>query len=194
MRPFGRDAGSRSASSPRSTACATRPGGANTCAGQPGQPSRTRRTGDGAGTPNTTPSRGDARAEHPVPVDMVQAHQRRRRRRQARRDALSSEQEAQGPEAASRHDGPRTPHDRRQARRGHEPQQVRALRDGHRRLVDERDRRTARPRRPPLAEALHREGPRDKPGGGHQGAQAPDAATRMATEDTRWPRRTYPTR
>ena len=45
-----------------------------------------------------------------------------------------------------------------------------------------------------LAEALHREGPRDKPGGGHQGAQAPDAATRMATEDTRWPRRTYPTR
>ena len=73
---------------------------------------------------------GDARAAHPVPVDMVQAHQRRRRRRQVRRDPVPSEQEAERPEAPSRHDGPGAPHARRQARGREQAQQVRALRDG----------------------------------------------------------------
>ena len=91
---------------------------------------------------------GDARTEHPVPVDMVQAHQRRRHRRQVRRDPVPPEQKAERPEAPSRHDGPGAPHARRQARGREEAQPLRALRDGHRRLVDERDRRPARPRRP----------------------------------------------
>ena len=90
---------------------------------------------------------GDARAEHPVPVDMVQAHQRRRRRRQVRRDPVPSEQKTERPETPSRHDGPGAPHARRPARGREEAQPLRALRDGHRRLVDERDRRPARPRR-----------------------------------------------
>jgi len=91
---------------------------------------------------------GDARAGHPMPFDVVQAHQRRRRRGQVRRDTIPPEQKAEGPEAPSRNDGPGAAHARRQARGRGQAQQVRALRDGHRRLVYERDRRPARARRP----------------------------------------------
>ena len=99
---------------------------------------------------------GDARTAYPVPVDVVQAHQRRRCRGPIRRDPVPPEQEAERPEAPSGDDGPRTAHSRRQARGREEAQPVRPLRNGHRRLVDERNRRTARPDRQEEPQVRHR--------------------------------------
>ena len=79
---------------------------------------------------------GAAGTAHPLPLDVVQAHRRRGRGRPVRRDALPPEaEEAQRPGTASRQGRARPPHARRQARRREQAEPVRALRDGHRRLV-----------------------------------------------------------
>ena len=117
---------------------------------------------------------GDARAGDPLPLDMVQARQRGRRRRPARRDALPPEAKAERPEAAPGEDGAGAPDARRQARRSDEPEPLRALRDGHGRVRDERAWRAAGARRP-QEQAVRRRAPGARRAGRRRrGAEADD--------------------
>ena len=87
------------------------------------------------------------------------------------------------PEAAPGEDGAGAPDARRQARRSDEPEPLRALRDGHGRVRDERAGRAARPRRQE-EQAVRRRAPGARRAGGRrQGAAEADGRPQGARQD-----------